>query len=155
MNEMTMQNPDKPETSGMPFSLAVFGGLGVIPFAVGAVLANIPDAAQTGHWLIIGYGAVILSFLGGIQWGVGLKATPRAWLPYYVAIFISLTGWAAMLLPPLWGITLLASGFVCAYIYDAISVGVFDLPGWFLGLRSLLTVSVLSCLALAALPLIP
>ena len=81
--------------------------------------------------------------------------TPPLSTSYQQLIFISLTGWAAMLLPPLWGITLLASGFVCAYIYDAISFGVFDLPGWFLGLRSLLTVSVLSCLALAALPLIP
>ncbi len=150
-----MQNSDKPESASMPFPTAVFGGLGVAPFAIGAVLANIPEASHTGHWLIIGYGAVILSFLGGIQWGVGLKAAPRAWLPYSVAILISLTGWVAMLLPPLWGIALLASGFVCAFIYDAISVGVFHLPGWFLGLRSLLTVSVMSCLALAALPLIP
>ena len=150
-----MQNSDAPETNGMPFSIAVFGGLGVIPFAVGAVLSNIPEVAQIGHWLIIGYGAVILSFLGGIQWGVGLKAAPKAWLPYSVAILISLTGWAAMLLPSLWGIALLAGGFVGAFIYDAISVGVFRLPGWFLGLRSILTVSVMSCLALAALPLVP
>lgn len=150
-----MQNPDKPESSRMPFSTAVFGGLGVVPFAVGAVLANISETAQTGHWLIVGYGAVILSFLGGIQWGVGLKAAPMAWLPYLIAILISLTGWVAMLLPSLWGIALLAGGFVCAFIYDAISVGVFRLPGWFLGLRSLLTVSVISCLALAALPLLP
>lgn len=150
-----MQNPDTPEPSGMPFSTAVFGGLGLIPFAVGAVLANVPETTQTGHWLIIGYGAVILSFLGGIQWGVGLKAAPRAWLPYSVAIVISLMGWVAMLLPPLWGLLILAAGFVSAFVYDAISVGIFRLPGWFLWLRSLLTVSVVSCLALAALPLIP
>lgn len=150
-----MQNSDQSEPTGMPFSSAVFGGLGIIPFAVGAVLANITETAHTGQWLIMGYGAVILSFLGGIQWGVGLKAAPRAWLPYFVAITISLTGWVSMLLPPLWGIGLLAVGFVAAFIYDAISVGVFHLPGWFLGLRSLLTVLVVSCLALAALPLIP
>lgn len=150
-----MQNTDTPEPNGMPFSTAVFGGLGVIPFVVGAVLANVPETAQTGHWLIIGYGAVILSFLGGIQWGVGLKAAPRAWLPYSVAIAVSLTGWVSMLMPPLWGLLVLAGGFISAFVYDAISVGIFRLPGWFLGLRSLLTVSVMSCLALAALPLIP
>ena len=150
-----MNNADNPVPKGMPFSSAIFGGLGVIPFAIGAVLANIDDTAATGQWLIIGYGAVILSFLGGIQWGVGLAVSPRAWLPYSVAIIISLTGWAAMLLPPLWGLALLASGFVAAFVYDAISAGIFRLPGWFMGLRSLLTVCVVGCLALAALPLIP
>lgn len=154
-SETTMSNADKPVPKGMPFSSAVFGGLGVIPFAVGALLANIDETAATGQWLIIGYGAVILSFLGGIQWGVGLAISPRAWLPYTVAIIISLTGWVAMLLPPLWGLALLAAGFVAALVYDAISAGVFRLPGWFMGLRSLLTVCVVGCLALAALPLIP
>ncbi len=150
-----MSNAENTVPKGMPFSSAVFGGLGVIPFAVGALLANIFETAATGQWIIIGYGAVILSFLGGIQWGVGLAVSPRAWQPYSVAIIISLTGWIAMLLPPLWGLVLLASGFVVAFVYDVISAGIFRLPGWFMGLRSLLTVCVVGCLSLAALPLIP
>lgn len=150
-----MQNSDIPDPGRMPFSTAVFGGLGVIPFAVGAMLANIPETRETGHWLVISYGAVILSFLGGIQWGVGLKAAPRAWLPYTVAIMISLSGWVSMVLPPLWGLVLLGAGFIAAFVYDVISVGIFKLPGWFLGLRSILTASVVTCIALATLPMIP
>lgn len=150
-----MPSDDQSVSESMPLSTALFGGLGLIPFVTGAVLANIPSTASTGHWLVIGYGAVILSFLGGIQWGVGLKASPRASLPYLVAIIISLLGWISLLLPYLWGLAILGAGFISAFIYDAISVGVFSLPGWFLRLRILLTLSVLTSLALAALPIIP
>lgn len=149
-----MAQTQQPETS-IPQSTALFGGLGVIPFVAGAVLANIPSTSASGHWLVIGYGAVILSFLGGIQWGVGLKSVPRAWLPYLIAISISLMGWIALLLTPLWGLLLLGAGYIAAFFYDAVTTPLFDLPGWFIRLRILLTMSVLASLGVAALPLIP
>lgn len=149
-----MSNNQTSETS-IPHSTALFGGLGIIPFVAGALLANIPSTSASGHWLVIGYGAVILSFLGGIQWGVGLKTVPRAWLPYLVAILISLTGWVSLLLAPLWGLLLLGAGFIAAFFYDAITTPLFDLPGWFIRLRILLTLSVLASLGVAAFPLLP
>jgi hypothetical protein len=45
---------------------------GVLPFALGVLAAFIgwPVGRLSAHALVLTYGAVILSFLGGVQWGM-------------------------------------------------------------------------------------
>ena len=89
-----------PDSASIPHTAAWLGGFGLLPFVVGAVLSNITVTADFGHWFIIGYGAIILSFLGGIQWGVALSARRPGSVAYVVSIVISLVGWAATFLAP-------------------------------------------------------
>ena len=137
----------------MPPTAALLGALGVLPFAITAVLAILPETAEFGRWAIIGYGAVILSFLGGVQWGLGLRAASGGSIAMVVSNVIALTGWVALLLAPQVAIPALGAGFVAALAFDILAKPILLTPIWFLALRGLLTAAVLASLALAYLPL--
>ena len=64
--------------SGLPSSAAWLGAAGLIPFVVLALSAPfLPAAHRAGALFALGaYGAVILSFLGGVRWGVAIAAAP-------------------------------------------------------------------------------
>ncbi len=60
----------------VPRAAAILGGVGLVPF-VGLSLAMwlLPfDYAGGLHAALIGYGIAIASFMGGVQWGLGLKS---------------------------------------------------------------------------------
>lgn len=93
---------------------------GVLPFvlalAVAIVWPNWRDVAQTAF---IGYGAVILSFLGGARWGRGFDSCLGA-SRYAEAVTPSLIGFAALLLAhqPFAALALLAAGFAIWLVID-------------------------------------
>lgn len=150
---MTTGIAEKPKA--MPGVPSWLGGLGLVPFVAGAVLANIPQTADVGLWLIVSYGAVILSFLGGIQWGVALTRENGLSPAFILSNVISLAAWCALLLPPYLALMVLGAGFVAALCIDFVLIALLRLPGWFLGLRAVLTVGVLAAIAVAGLPLVP
>ena len=54
----------------------------------------------------LAYGASILSFLGGVRWGMLVNpGAPIAgsWLQYSYAVAPSLVAWSALLMPPVTG----------------------------------------------------
>ncbi len=54
----------------------------------------------------LAYGASILSFLGGVRWGMLVTpGTPitGSWLQYSYAVAPSLVAWSALLMPPVAG----------------------------------------------------
>ena len=142
------------DSASIPHTAAWLGGFGLLPFAVGAVMSNISVTMDFGHWFIIGYGAIILSFLGGIQWGVALSADRPGSTAYVVSIVISLIGWGATFLAPPLSFIVLGSGFLAALAFDALAVMMFGLPGWFLRLRFMLSLGVLVALGIAAMPIL-
>ena len=85
-----------------PLAVAL-GILGIIPFAllgIGAVGAS-PDSSLTAARALVGYGAVILAFLGGVHWGFTLSEeedarAERARLT--LGVVPSLVGWSAIFL---------------------------------------------------------
>lgn len=87
------------------------------------------------------YGAIILSFLGGIRWGNVLnnKTLIRQWTPLLFSVVPSLIAWPALLLPATWTLSVLAAGFVMQYAYDVESIRKKELPAWFGRLRTILT----------------
>ncbi len=86
----------------LPPLAIVLGAAGIIPFAlqaIGAVGANPATALASVHGLI-GYGAVILAFLGGVHWGftLGEEGDSRAVRARLgLGVVPALVGWLAIL----------------------------------------------------------
>ncbi|MCB1379305.1 MAG: DUF3429 domain-containing protein [Alphaproteobacteria bacterium] len=120
------------------------GLAGVLPFWAAAVSQYWNHEWLPGDLAFragIVYGAVILSFLGGIRWGVavGGMAWRRHRLEFALGVLPSLAGVAAVLLPEILGIALLISAFLMQALWDVMSVESGKLPKWFGTLRTLLT----------------
>ncbi|WP_207536634.1 DUF3429 domain-containing protein [Sabulicella rubraurantiaca] len=132
------------------------GLLGLLPFAGLALVA----LAVTGwhDWALMAlraYGAVILSFLGAVHWGVALRA-PEAEAPtnrqrLSMGVLPALVGWAALLLPIKSGLWLLAAALVAvAAVEQWASLRGF-VSGPYVVLRWVLSLSAGACLLAAAL----
>ena len=103
------------------------------------------------------YGAVILSFLGGIQWGLAIRnsdgnARTRQGLTSTLTVSIvpSLIGWTGLVVEELVGFGLLILGFGLVLISDVRAVNRGMGPRWYLRLRYPLTAVVVSCLTITA-----
>lgn len=140
------------DASRVPSAAAWLGGLGIIPFA-GLSLAT-PFAADGLQvkllFALMAYGAIILSFLGGIHWGLAIGAAPQTdnTLLRRIALSIvpSLVAWAALLAPSSIGFLVLAAVFVAMLLVDIRASRLHEAPAWYPKLRW-----PLSCGAVAAL----
>jgi hypothetical protein len=122
----------------MPAAPLVLTLAGVLPFAAGAgVMLAAADQpilkAQAGLVLLV-YGAVILSFLGGLRWGAEITArdeAPRAGV-LVLSVLGSLAGWGIVL----WaffggaGWPVFAAGAGLHLLHGLWDVGAGGLPGW-------------------------
>lgn len=111
----------------LPPLAIVLGLAGLLP-VIGCGLAAISSAEpRSGQMLLalIGYGAVVLSFLGGVHWGFALTEDPprseRARL--VLGALPALVGWLALLvqlvLPAEVGLAVLIAGFIGAVVIEA------------------------------------
>ena len=130
----------------LPF---VWGALTVLFPPLGAPLAELAGGRFVGVPVLIGYGTVILCFMGGVLWGFATRAEAALqWRAYAVSV-----------LPPLWAF--LAVGGTPAASLSALLVGFFGtlsldlqfgqwklIPRWWIGLRVVLTLVVLICLGI-------
>ena len=132
------------EARRIPTPALALGLGGLVPFAAGAALAWLPHAglAAIGLAALGAYGAVILSFLGGVRWGVELfdEAALARWGPLGLSVLPSLVAWAALLAPPAPMLALLAAGLVAQWALDRAAVPGGTLPPWYLRLRTILTI---------------
>ena len=92
------------------------------------------------------YGAVILSFLGGVRWGMAVtpgSPIPGNWSQYSWSVVPSLIAWGGLMLPDTYpGIASVIFGIGMTCYNDLRQTGY---PSWFKGLRILLTtVAILS-----------
>ena len=103
---------------------------------------------------LLAYGACILSFLGGIHWGVAVTGTRETttgpWRHLALAVLPALIGWIALLFGSQWGLELLICGFALALWGDVISQREGLSPGWSLRLRIPLSAIVIAILLLGA-----
>jgi hypothetical protein len=138
--------------------LAIVLGLGgLIPF----VAASFGAVALQGDWAtrsllaLQAYAAVILAFLGGVHWGVGLEAgtgqtvgAQRA--RFGLGVVPSLIGWAGLLVTfvglPLVGLGIMSAGFIALTIAEARATQSGMLPGSYMALRWVLSIIVILCL---------
>ena len=142
------------------FTAWVLGVLGLIPFAVsafGMLFLSGPTSPLPFDFAFMGvaYGGVILSFLGGIRWGVALApvVAGRRSLELMFSVMPSLLGWVAIFLPsfvpaPRLSIALLCIGFFAMAIWDMLSAARGRLPRWYLYLRFALSFGAVTSLVL-------
>jgi hypothetical protein len=100
------------------------GYAGLIPF-VGLALLLWLVSADLHPFVALSlaaYGAVIVSFLGGIHWGIGLRyevtQTPGHTFHLAWGVVPSLMAWVAMLMPAYAGLPLLGLAMVGCYLVD-------------------------------------
>jgi Protein of unknown function (DUF3429) len=130
-------------------TIARLGYSGLLPFAGLALLIWLVDTELTAFvaLALAGYGAVIVSFLGGIHWGIGFKLGADA-PPFHFlwGVMPSLMAWLALLMPPFAGLPLLALALGVCYAVDHKSYPSAGLSAW-LPMRARLTlVAAFSCL---------
>lgn len=136
----------------VPPAAKALGLAGVIPFAA-ASLASLGGGtfASFAQGALLAYGAVILSFLGGIQWGLAVQGRRPGFVPLGISVLPSLAGWAALLTGGDAGLALLAAAFVAVLAVDWRLTRAGAAPAWFGQLRTALTVAVVACLLVALL----
>lgn len=127
----------------VPVSALVLGITGLIPFAGGALTLWMPALVLgAGQGLLISYGAIILTFLGGVRWGTAMGPYDgrRQGFEFTVSVLGSLVGLAALFLPAIPALTLLIAGFLVHALWDVRSVEAGRLPSWYGKLRMMLTI---------------
>jgi hypothetical protein len=144
-----------PPNRPIPPSAALLGYFGVLPFAFGALVMVLgglgPLDAATARTALVAYGAVILSFLGGIRWGAGLRIRDEDMRGRVLALSVipSLIAWVALLVPALHALGLLVAAFVAQGAWDVRSTQDGHFPRWFGQLRVRLTLMVTLILIVA------
>ena len=134
----------------------LIAALGILPFiliTLGLWL-KIGDLSMCGAALV-SYAVMILSFVGGIHWGLALTSTQtgtaRTMMFVESSVFV-FAGWVVALSPIILPYKLI--GLMILYgniwIVDKIYERRLALPEWFLPTRSISTVVVMVCLVLAA-----
>ncbi|MEM1286966.1 MAG: DUF3429 domain-containing protein [Pseudomonadota bacterium] len=132
------------------------GLAGAIPFAAGVIAY-----AAGGIWIFdqdlavrstVAYGAVILSFLAGVRWGLGLLIENPDSRDARLALSTipSLLGWVALLLPAFPALVLLAVAFAAQGAWDAGDAVEDGAPEWYGHQRTMLTGLVCSLLSVMA-----
>jgi hypothetical protein len=142
----------------VPVSAAWLGGLGALPF-IGLVCAMpflVGAPRNLAADALVAYGAVILSFLGGIHWGLAIAhggGAAQAKLPARLILSIvpSLAAWAALLVADTTGLFILALAVAAMLWVDLRATRAGDAPRWYPTLRVPLTCIVVAALLLGAL----
>ncbi len=151
------------ENSRIPQPATTLGYAGALPFVVAVIIMWFDDSLRgTTLTFLIGFGAVILSFMGGVRWGsaMGLADGP-SYRQLMVSIVPAAVAWFALFVPDLWTITGMGEGLVS---YASVRLGILiiafslllwsdilaaregEVPDWYPGLRIQLTFVVVACL---------
>ena len=140
-------------TASLPDTATLrLGYAGLLPFVMGAALLWIvrPDAHPYVALSLSAYAGVIISFLGGIHWGLGFRARPAERMRFVWGVVPSLVAWVAVVMPPYAGLVVHGVMLVVCYAVDRRVYPLHGAAGW-LTLRFRLTVvAALSCFIGAA-----
>ena len=123
-----------------PMPALVLGFSGHIPFVLPAVYAVATMSCSCNvAYAQMAYGATILSFLGGVRWGLTLTQSDVAkpnWSNLGYSVMPSLIAWLGLLMPLQPSVVCIASGLLLAGVVDSRMKGY---PPWFKSLRFYLT----------------
>lgn len=129
------------------------GYLGLLPFAAAFVLAAFggsPQMSALGLRIALAWGAVILSFIAAVHWGLALAGRwPWTIKVVVVSTIPSVLGAAAVLLGGERGIALLVAGFGLFWLFEHRRLAD-SLPPDYLLLRRVLSIGVCVLLVLTA-----
>lgn len=140
---------------GVPRTGYWLGWAGVLPFAfclAGYLLSEGETRASFAH-AFVAYGAVILSFVGAVHWGVvlGRASGPGGALRVAVSVVPALAAWLALSLPVGAAAWTLFVTFVLFRAWESRAGVAAPLPPWYRHLRTGLTLAVGALLLVFAL----
>jgi hypothetical protein len=131
-----------------------FGGL--LPFVALTAMALFFPGAWYGVLLtaLAQYGAIILSFVGALQWGYAVRSHPGsdgAMARYGWSVMPALIGWISLVLPVWTALRVQALALVLCALMDATWLRLRDAPEWLMPLRWVLTAIGATALVIASL----
>lgn len=134
------------------------GMAGALPFVALATAAWLPGPAPGAplSFALIAYGAVILSFLGGVRWGLAIAGYGAgaddgpSWKRLGLAVAPSLIAWFSLLIAAPAGLLTLAAAFAAMLAIDRRAGAAGAMPAWYAALRLPLSLVVVAALLLAA-----
>lgn len=133
---------------------------GAIPFVAAAAAAFVLPQPNHARLLygVSTYAAIILSFLGGIQWGLGVAlndAAPRsARTLFLLSVTVSLAAWCLLFIESASLRMVCAAGlFLCVWALDGMLRLQSLIPAWFFRLRGTGTALVVGALMILAIKL--
>lgn len=145
------------EGASIPQAAKWLGFSGLIPFIALSLFGWLgPETwRESVNLYLLGYGMVILSFMGGVHWGLAMAwnergSTAAAKSVFTVSVVPALAAWLALLMPNSLQLLWLAVCFGALLAYDVTYAQHSGAPKWYPKLRWPLTLVVVSCLLLAA-----
>lgn len=144
-----------PIPSRIPLGALIPGLLGLLPFWGLALSLRIDTGVDPALALLalIMYGAIILSFVGALWWGMAVHALPSAprTTMFIWSVIPALIGWFATLAQHETGLRMLMAGLVLQWLLDRMLMRKLPelFPRWVFRLRSILTTGAVGALALA------
>lgn len=131
-----------PIATNKPPSAAVWlGYAGLLPFFAGAVL-TLPLAGAWRPWgtiVLLGYGAIILSFMGGVHWGAAMMRNDVTTASLGKSVAPSLVALLAVIVGGDIGLGILSLGFGGLLAWEEGETKVGHVPLWYPHLRRPLT----------------
>ena len=152
------------ERRRIPLAPLLLGLGGLIPFW-GLALILVVGKGHDFPWLprgstpsgsdqlalaLAAYGAIIVSFLGGIRWGFAVREGDGG-LQYALSVVPSLLAWAALAAPSPWRLALLGALAIATGPADRALVRAGIAPAWFGRLRMILSLGAGAALLVGAL----
>ena len=132
----------------LPVLAVILSVAGIIPFilcGLGAVAANVVTSLLAAY-VLIGYGAVILSFVGAVHWGFTLATEhdPAERPRLLLGVLPALVGWGALAATlysqqPVLGLILLIVAFILTVIAEWHGHQRGWVPGGYIGMRIAIT----------------
>lgn len=98
-----------------------YGNLGLVPFVLGALLVwivNNEDALTKVAWVFSGYAGAIVAFLGGVHWGLAMRAGQPGPRAFGWAMVPPVVAWLGIVMPPHAGLALLGAMLIVCYVMD-------------------------------------
>ena len=136
--------------NNIPFTPVLLGFLGLLPFVFPLIYILLSfDNVKYFINLSFIYGALILSFLGAVYWGFSLNIGGiyfRNKYFYFWSVIPFFFGFSYFLLEWKYGSVLVISGFLICQIMDEFMLSFNFFPKWYIFLRRILTVVVVSSL---------
>ena len=116
----TPLHPPAPFTPPLTDTARLLGHLGLLPFVLGALLVWVvnPEAHPYATLALAGYAAVIVSFLGGIHWGLAFRLSAPPASLFVWGVVPSLVAWLAVLMPASAGLVVQGVMLVVCYLVD-------------------------------------
>ena len=139
---MTVDEQVRVETMGLRL-----GYLGLIPFVFGAVTALLSqELVSLAFQAFILYSLAILSFMGGVHWGLALITGTRQSTRLLISVIPVVAAWICLIaLPAPLTLAVLGGGFIAQWFIDRSILAELPIPSWYLEMRPRLAYMVAGC----------